>query len=127
MHKTIILLVASLLLSSAFNVTADEPQVPDLKIPIKVEKKGKLMRNLHTPIASTYYGMFSCICTEVYEDLGEIEVYVTNISTGEFWNSSFDSGRDSHHVIQVSGTSGYYEVEYITESGSVYEGGFLIE
>lgn len=71
--------------------------------------------------------MFSSIYTTVYEDLGEVEVYVTNTSTGEFWMTSFDSSNEQQSFLQISGTPGCYEIEYITESGDVYEGEFLIE
>lgn len=89
--------------------------------------RGKLVRDLQVTISADYYSMFSSIYTTVYDDLGEVEVYVTNTSTGEFWMTSFDSSNEQQSFLQISGTPGYYEIEYITESGDVYEGEFLIE
>lgn len=80
--------------------------------------RGKLVRDLQVTISADYYSMLSSIYTTVY---------VTNTSTGEFWMTSFDSSNEQQSFLQISGTPGYYEIEYITESGDVYEGEFLIE
>lgn len=80
--------------------------------------RGKLVRDLQVTISADYYSMLSSIYTTVY---------VTNTSTGELWMTSFDSSNEQQSFLQISGTPGYYEIEYITESGDVYEGEFLIE
>ena len=41
--------------------------------------------------------------------------------------TSFDSSNEQQSFLQISGTPGYYEIEYITEPGDIYEGEFLIE
>ena len=71
--------------------------------------------------------MVSCIHTNVSTDLGMVNMLVTNCSTGEVWSSVFDSGVQSHAVIQLSGTPGFYVISYIASSGDVYEGEFIIE
>ncbi len=127
MRKTIILLVAFLLPLSALKMSADEKGTIRPIPLIKVEKKD-LSRSLsHESMMAGYYGMLSSIQTTVTEDLGEIEVTVTNLSTGEAWSDSFDSGVIMQTLLPISGTPGYYEVNYITESGDVYAGEFLIE
>ena len=78
-------------------------------------------------IESAYYSVLSGIHTITSVNLGEVEVLVTNTSTGEFWMTSFDSSNEQQSFLQISGTPGYYEIEYITESGDIYEGEFLIE
>ena len=98
------------------------------KIPLKVENGKKLSRDLiQLSIESCYYGMLSAIHTTVSTDLGEIDVTVTNCSTGELWEDTFDSFTESQHLIQISSTPGLYEVTYTTESGDLYEGTFMIE
>ena len=79
------------------------------------------------PIHALFNGMSSTIQTTVTSDLGEIEMTVTNLSTGEAWSDSFDSGVIMQTLLPISGTPGYYEIEYVTESGDVYAGEFLIE
>lgn len=124
MRKTIILLVAFLLPLSALKMSADEKGTIRPIPLIKVEKKD-LSRSLsHESMMAGYYGMLSSIQTTVTEDLGEIEVTVTNLSTGEAWSDSFDSGVIMQTLLPISGTPGYYEIEYITESGDTYVGCF---
>lgn len=79
------------------------------------------------PIQALFNGMSSTIQTTVTSDLGEIEMTVTNLSTGEAWSDSFDSGVIMQTLLPISGTPGFYEIEYVTESGDVYAGEFLIE
>ena len=118
--------MAMLLPLSALEISADEKGVIQ-KIPLQIGKSTILKRDCTVPIEANYYGMISGIQTSVSEDIGEVEVLVTNTSTGEFWMTSFDSSNEQQSFLQISGTPGYYEIEYITESGDVYEGEFLIE
>lgn len=78
------------------------------------------------PIQALFNGMSSTIHTTVTSDLGQIEMTVTNLSTGETWFDSFDSGMIMQTLLPISGTAGYYEIEYVTESGDVYEGIFIL-
>lgn len=78
------------------------------------------------PIKSCYYGMLEGILTTVSEDLGEIMITVENCTTGEMWESSFDSSLNSQYLLSISGTTGCYQVVYTTSSGDVYEGTFTI-
>ena len=123
MRKLLILLMAMLLPLSALEISADEKGVIQ-KIPLQIGKSTILKRDCTVPIEANYYGMISGIQTSVSEDIGEVEVLVTNTSTGEFWMTSFDSSNEQQSFLQISGTPGYYEIEYITESGDIYEGEF---
>lgn len=127
MRKLLILLMALLLPLSALEISADEKK-PMLKIPLRKVEVKDLSRGLtKEPISSIYYHLCDCLYTSISEDIGEVEVLVTNTSTGEFWMTSFDSSNEQQSFLQISGTPGYYEIEYITESGDIYEGEFLIE
>ena len=122
-----IFLVAFLLPLSALEMSADEKSKVK-PIPIQVDRELVLHRDLSScAIKAFYYGMLSSIQTTVTSDLGQIEMTVTNLSTGEAWSDSFDSGLIMQTLLPISGTPGYYEIEYITESGDVYAGEFLIE
>lgn len=127
MKKFILLLMALLLPLSAFEMSADEKPVIK-RIPIKVARYPKLQRDLAPiPLESYFYGPMSCIHTTALTDLGEVEVNVTNNSTGEFWTDTFDTSVESQFHLQISATSGYYVIEYTTASGDIYEGEFIIE
>lgn len=109
-------------------VRGDEPPQKQQEIPIKRVFKKPTIRDLSMfPIQALFNGMSSTIQTTVTSDLGEIEMTVTNLSTGEAWSDSFDSGVIMQTLLPISGTPGFYEIEYVTESGDVYAGEFLIE
>ena len=98
------------------------------KIPVKLIRTQPTTRELQfIPLQACYDGMSSAIFTTVTSDLGEIEMTVTNLSTGEAWSDSFDSGVIMQTLLPISGTPGFYEIEYVTESGDVYAGEFIIE
>ena len=120
--------MALLLPLFAFEMSADNPKPVIKKIPIKVGQRPKFQRELVvSPLESYFYGPMSCIHTTALEDLGEVTVSVTNSSTGEFWTDTFDTSVENQSSLQISSTSGFYEIEYITAFGNIYEGEFLIE
>ena len=127
MRKSIILLVAFLLPLSALEMSADEKGTIRPIPLIKVEKKDLSRSVVQESIMTVYYGPFSSVQTTVTEDLGTVEVTVVNATTGEMWYDSFDSAAEQQTLLPISGTPGYYEIEYVTESGDVYAGEFLIE
>jgi hypothetical protein len=127
MRKSIILLVAFLLPLFALEMSADEkPQIK--KIPLQLDEDSRLHRDLSLCVIEVYYfSMLSSIQTTITSDLGQIEMMVTNLSTGEVWSDTFDSGVIMQTLLPISGTPGFYAIEYVTESGDVYAGEFLIE
>ena len=104
----------------------DSPPECSQEIPIRQSGSHGSIRSL-CEIQAYYNGMLSVVCTSVSADLGEIDLAVTNCSTGEFWEDTFDSSISSQHLLQISGTSGFYEVTYTTERGDVYAGEFILE
>ena len=127
MRKILIFTMAFLLPFLAPEMRADE-EVQIKKIPLWLNDGPILRRDLIIlPIESYYNGMIGSVCTSFVGDLGEVELIVTNTFTGESWNYLFDSASEPQSILPISGSSGYYEVEYITESGDVYVGEFIIE
>ena len=102
------------------------PPEKQSEIPIKKLDKSNLFRS-PSDFLVFYDGMSSAIYTTVTSDLGQIVMTVTNLSTGEAWSDTFDSGVIMQTLLPISGTSGLYEIEYVTESGDVYAGEFIIE
>ena len=127
MRKLMIFLVAFLLPLSALEMSADEKGTIRPIPLIKVEKKDLSRSVVQESIMTVYYGPFSSVQTTVTEDLGTVEVTVVNATTGEAWSDSFDSGVIMQTLLPISGTPGFYEIEYVTESGDVYAGEFIIE
>ena len=70
--------------------------------------------------------MMNSLVTTVWSDLGDVNLTVTNCSTGNVWYDTFDSSLESQMMLTLSGEPGVYKIVYITYSGSVYEGTFAI-
>ena len=104
----------------------DTPPDRPVEVPIRKPGAHDLVRSL-CEIQAYYNGMLSVVCTSVFADLGEIDIAVTNCTTGEFWQDTFESYCCMQHVLSVSGTPGLYEVTYTVESGGQYYGTFMIE
>lgn len=120
------LMMVFLLPFSALEMMADDNEQIK-KIPIWEEDGPILRRDLvQIPIASYAWILMASIYTCVIEDLGEIEIIVTNTSTGESWSNIFDSSIEPQSFLRISGATGYYEITYIIESGDVYYGEFTI-
>lgn len=83
-------------------------------------------RGMALQINAWYDYTLSSIITAASNDLGEVSLTVTNLSTGETWYDTFDSSSTPQVVTTISGSTGIYEIVYITESGDVYEGNFML-
>ena len=126
MRKIYVLIMAILLPLSVFNLSADEKEA--MEIPLSKDIKGLEERGIsQCPIESYYVGIMSSIVTTVWSDLGDVNLTVTNTSTGSIWYDVFDSTLESRNILTLSGEPGIYEIVYITESGDVYEGVFVID
>ena len=125
-NKLIPILMAIAGMFCIMPVRGDEPpQKLTCEIPIKKLDKSNMFRS-PSDFHVFYDRMSSAIYTTVTSDLGQIEMTVTNLSTGEAWSDTFDSGVIMQTLLPISGTAGYYEIEYVTESGDVYEGIFIL-
>lgn len=125
MRKHIILCLALFLPLFAFNMKADENE--NFKIPLKSSNGKELCRGLDQLILECYYnGSIGFLLTNILADEGEITFILTNLSTGETWSNSFDSGSVSQVITTISGTAGYYEIIYLTETGDSYVGNFIL-
>ena len=118
--------MAVLLPLVALEARADEKEQVQ-KIPLLKTDGSYLRRDLVVPPIESYYfaSMQGIITTAT--NLGEVVVNVFNTSTGECWEYIFNSEIESQSFLQISGDSGYYDVEYMTESGEIYCGKFQIE
>lgn len=118
--------MAVLLPLSLFGMN-DENEKAVMKIPLEMQHRNNHGRNLiPITIEAYYYGLMNTIITNVFSDLGEISLTVTNHSTGEVWYDIFDSGVQSQAATPISGTPGWYQVIYQIESGNMYYGYFIL-
>lgn len=127
MKKLIFYLMALLLPLSAFEMSADDENAV-MKIPLELDIEQNFERQVGAMLVECYYyGMMNTIITNVWSDLGDVALTVTNCSTGSVWYDSFDSALEPQTVLTLSGEPGIYQIVYITESGGVYEGTFTIQ
>lgn len=124
--KFISIVVVLAAIFCAVPMRGDSPPEFTIEIPIKKPGSHDTVRSLYE-IQACYYGMLSAVYTSITSNLGEVEVIVTNCTSGEIWEDTFDSSTTSQHLLQISGTSGFYEVTYLSDSGNLYEGSFIIE
>lgn len=124
--KIIPLLLALATILCIQPMRGDEPPKSQTEIPIKKVDQAGSIRTL-CEIQAYYYGMFSAVHTSATLGLGEINVNVTNCSTGEFWEDCFDSSMTPQHYLTISSTPGLYEVTYTTSSGDLFVGTFEID
>ena len=108
----------------AFDMNADEKRIK--KIPLDPPLQMCVERGMALQINAWYDYTLSSIITAASNDLGEVSLSVTNLSTGETWYDTFDSSSTPQVVTPISGSTGTYEIVYITESGEVYEGNFML-
>lgn len=126
-HLFSILFALAAVFCSTMPVWGDTPPGKQHVIPIKHVETGSTVRDLNIPpLHACYNGTSSTIYTTITSDLGQIEMTVVNLSTGEVWSDILDSGALMQTALQISGTPGYYTITYTTESGRVYEGYFTL-
>ena len=78
---------------------------------------------IYIPI--TCYYMQGNIYVTALSDLGEIQISITSLDTGNFWESINDS-KSGTISIPVSSANGDYMVRIVTANGDIYYGYYTI-
>ena len=122
--KRILKFLMLLLLSHMFVeiANADEPKKTVVDVDLKIEEGTSDNSNKHPrtliPITCVYAD--GTVQLTMLENLGEMELIVTNQTTGEQWRTV------NNWVLQTSTDSGVYLVEIITEDGTTYWGTYTL-
>lgn len=131
MKTKLLLIFLSVILSLSVFAQNDNNNTDRNKIPLTPVVDGSHDNDnrsmIQLPVECCYLGIMNTIVTTVWSDLGDVVLTVTNCSTGSVWYDSFDSALEPQTILPISGDPGVYEITYITESGNVYEGTFIIE
>lgn len=90
MRKLIFLLMAVTLPLFVSEMGAEEIEVKEIPLEKKVDKRLE-RTGFVMSIESCYNGILSSVVTTISEDLGEVTLTVTNLSTGEIFYDTFDS------------------------------------
>ena len=118
-----ILMLLTLMLSLQCYVGATNSDVQEEKATDVALQKGKPDKdNKHPrsliPITCVYVD--GTVQLTILENLGEIELFVTNQTTGEQWSTV------NKWVLQTSTANGVYLVEIVTENGDTYWGTYTL-
>ena len=126
---TFILCLPSLIFASPvlLNDNDDIPTVPPSIIIIIIKTPppvpGQPRSLVQAPIECQYNPYMNGICATFNQDLGELDVLVENLSTGEYLEGTVDSA-EGYVVLPVSSTAGVYNISFVTASGVEYTGEF---
>ena len=120
--KKILMLFTLMLSLQCFAGTTDsnvqEEKATDVALQKgKPDKDNKHPRTL-IPITCVYVD--GTVQLTILENLGEIELFVTNQTTGEQWSTV------NNWVLQTSTAAGVYLVEIVTENGDTYWGTYTL-
>ena len=77
------------------------------------------------PINATLFRSINCIEVVFIDNIGEVVITLTNITTGVVLSSVVDSREDTI-VIPFSGSSGLWQICFSLSDGSTYIGSFNI-
>jgi len=75
------------------------------------------------PVEAYYDSFISGIAITFLQDLGNVEVNVTNHSTGEYLEGTMTATTGTT-VLPISGTEGVYTITFTLSNGTEYEGEF---
>ena len=122
--KRILKFLMLVLLSHMFVeiANADEPKksVKDVELQIGSGTSDNTNRHPRTLIPITCVYADGTVQLTMLENLGEMELIVTNQTTGEQWRTV------NNWVLQTSTANGVYLVEIITEDGTTYWGTYTL-
>lgn len=117
-----ILMLLTLMLSLQCYVGATNSDVQEEKATdVKLEKgKSNEIKHPRSLIPITCVYVDGTVQLTILENLGEIELFVTNQTTGEQWSTV------NKWVLQTSTANGVYLVEIVTENGDTYWGTYTL-
>lgn len=115
----LLLIAAFLPLTSVVAQSNDPTPNPDLVVPIKPFKPQPPIkpRSIVEPDIAAYYSN-GAITIVFNADLGEADIVVANLSTGDAWSESVE-GMGNTSII-LSDDAGYYTITIHTDAGDYY-------
>lgn len=118
-----ILMLLTLMLSLQCFAGATDNNVQEEKptdVALQKGNPGKDNKYPRTLIPITCVYVDGTVQLTILENLGEIELFVTNQTTGEQWSTV------NNWVLQTSTAAGVYLVEIVTENGDTYWGTYTL-
>lgn len=119
------LLLSILIICFALPNLADENQEAPSKEIIILSERPTGSRSQNTSISIDAYYQGGAIYLQFGENIGCMDVNITNHSTGEQWHDTACSD-NATEVIAISSSLGIYQITLETESGAIYYGSFSL-
>ena len=104
----------------AGTASSDEQKKENVSVELSKGDSDNTNRYPRTLIPITCVYVDGTVQLTILENLGEIELFVTNQTTGEQWSTV------NNWVLQTSTASGVYLVEIETENGDTYWGTYTL-
>lgn len=126
-----LLLLISTLLSTAIagNVEPAIPENPAEVQPVPIRKESPDFNGPRTPIYSkeiTAYYQSGVVYFQFSENIGCMEILITNVDTTESWTDYACSEFGSESIV-TSSASGNYTVSIVTDNSVTYSGEYTLE
>lgn len=119
--KKILMLLTLVLSLQCFAGATDSDAQEEKATDVKLEKgKSNEIKHPRSLIPITCVYVDGTVQLTILENLGEIELFVTNQTTGEQWSTV------NNWVLQTSTANGVYLVEIVTENGDTYWGTYTL-
>lgn len=125
--KKVILFLLSFLFSLPSIVCMAEESKKEFT-PIAIEEEEKLPQKPRTPDYGSDITAFyqdGVIYLQFAYDMGEVEITVTNETTGEMWQQTEDSAFGSTSIATSTDAGNYY-ITIVTDDASCYSGNFSL-
>lgn len=126
--KKIVLLLSFICLVAMTSWSAeDDPQFIPIAVLDNTIETGQTHRApAFIPMQAYYDGFLTSVCVQFLQNIGDVEVTITNLSTGDYVNYNVDSSTGGV-FLPISGVEGTYRIVFLLSSGVGYEGEFEIE
>ena len=122
MKKLLLLLSIFVLAAPLTKSTNDGGTVP---IPVVDSHELDPIHRSLIPIEAYYISLNSSICVTFSQNLGDMDVTVTNMTTGDSDDFEIVASVGST-LLPISGDAGYFRIDFILASGTQYYGEFEI-
>lgn len=77
------------------------------------------------PITAYYHALAFCVEVCFIENMGDVTITITNLTTG-YLSSIVANSNSGAFFIPIPNTPGYWQITFLTGSGSIYSGSFIL-
>lgn len=125
--KKIVLILSFLCLvtTSSWSAEDDHQFIPIAVLDNTVVTGQTHRAPIFIPIQAYYDVFFTSVCVQFLQNIGDVDVTITNLCTGDYVEYDVDSSL-GWTMLPISGEAGSYRIVFLRASGARYEGEFEI-